>query len=176
MHKTNYILFTGAPGVGKTTLIEALRASGELCVDETHRAVIREHAERGVDIRADQTHYRDLCGRRDLDKFDAHLGESRPVFFDRGLPDSFVGDSLDPPWLPQALATRRYNGVVFMPPPWPEIFAQDTERTQDFEEALRVHDRIGRTLVSLGYDPVELPKASVKDRVTFVLSRIGRAL
>lgn len=176
MQKTNFFLFTGAPGVGKTTLLDALRAAGEVCVDETHRAVIREQAQLGVDIRADQTAYRDLCARRDLEKYDAHLGATGPVFFDRGLPDSLAGDGLDPPWLAQAALDRRYNATVFLPPPWPDIFAQDAEQTQDYAEALAVHQRIWRTLDQLGYRAVELPKASVPVRLAFVRAVVREAL
>lgn len=172
MHKPNFFLFSGAPGAGKTTLIEALRASGELCVDETHRAVLREQADRGVDVRADPTAYRERCGRRDLAKFDALVAETRRVFFDRGLPDSLARDGADPDWLEAAVLTRRYNPVVFTPPPWPEIYRQDAERIQDFAEAQRVHALIRGNLIDLGYRSLEVPVGPIVDRVAFVLQTV----
>ena len=45
--KPNFFLFTGGPGVGKTTLLEHLRARGERCVEETHRRVIRQQVAAG---------------------------------------------------------------------------------------------------------------------------------
>jgi len=46
---------------------------------------------------------------------------------------------------------------------------QDAERTQDFDEAARVHARIRRNLTRLGYRPIDLPKGTVAERVAFVL-------
>lgn len=172
MLKSNFFLFTGAPGTGKTTLIQALRARGELCVDETHRAVIREQSALGVDIRDDPGAYRSLCSHRDVAKFEALTSETRRVFFDRGLTDSLAGDGFDPPWLEAAARARRYNRFVFAPPPWAEIYEQDRERTQDFAEAGRVHALICRNLVALDYTPVEVPQGDVDTRVAFVLDTV----
>jgi predicted ATPase len=47
LDKPNFFVLTGGPGVGKTTLLRALQAQGELCVEETARAVIREQLEAG---------------------------------------------------------------------------------------------------------------------------------
>ena len=45
IYKPNFFVFTGGPGVGKTTLLRHLQASGERVVEETARAVIREQVE-----------------------------------------------------------------------------------------------------------------------------------
>jgi len=42
IYKPNFFVFTGGPGVGKTTLIRHLQRLGEQVVAETHRAVIAE--------------------------------------------------------------------------------------------------------------------------------------
>ena len=47
IHKPNFFLFTGGPGVGKTTLLRHLQGLGERVVEETHRAVIAEQAAAG---------------------------------------------------------------------------------------------------------------------------------
>jgi len=173
--KPNFFLFTGGSGVGKTTLIEHLAGLGEICVPETHRAVIREQAalgEGGVS-RDDQTAYRDLCGRRDVAIFDRLRAETRRIFFDRGILDSLAGDGLDPPWLIQAAAQRRYATTVFAPPPWPEIYETDAERIQDFAEAVATHHRICANLTGWGYTVIEPPRLPVAERAAFVLQTVA---
>ena len=172
----NFFLFTGGPGVGKTTLVAHLAALGETCVPETHRAVIREQAalgERGLP-RSDQTGFRDLCGRRDVDNFDRMAGVTGRVFFDRGILDSLAGDGLDPPWLEAAAAERRYARTVFVPPPWAEIYETDAERIQDFAEAVSTHQRFCANLAARGYQVIEPPKVGVAKRAAFVLEQVRR--
>jgi len=62
----------------------------------------------------------------------------------------------------------RYRRRVFVAPPWPEIYVNDTERKQDFAEAVRSYDAYR----SCGYDLVTLPKSTVDERVAFVLDRL----
>ena len=40
----------------------------------------------------------------------------------------------------------RYNRRVFVAPPWEEIFEQDSERKQDFAEAVRTYEDSHRGL------------------------------
>jgi predicted ATPase len=70
----------------------------------------------------------------------------------------------------------RYNPLVFVAPPWKEIFCQDRERKQDFDEAVRTCDALVETYQSYGYDLAPLPRTSVDERVRFVIERIGRVL
>ena len=81
-HKPNFFVFTGGPGVGKTTLIRHLEALGELVVAETHRAVIREQVESGGTAVPwiDPAAYADLTARRDVAIFDAMAHETAPSF------------------------------------------------------------------------------------------------
>ena len=61
---------------------------------------------------------------------------------------------------------------MFIAPPWPEIFANDAERKQDFAEAARTHAMMAQVYTELGYSLVELPRAPVEDRVDFVLEHV----
>jgi predicted ATPase len=45
----------------------------------------------------------------------------------------------------RAVAVFRYNRRVFIAPPWREIFQQDSERKQDFDEAVRTYDSLVAT-------------------------------
>lgn len=47
IQKPNFFVFTGGPGVGKSTLIAHLAAAGELVAPENARAVIREETAAG---------------------------------------------------------------------------------------------------------------------------------
>jgi predicted ATPase len=68
IEKRNFFLFTGSPGVGKTTLIQHLRVQGHRCVEESHRRVIREQvASGGRHVPwLDQAGYLERVAREDL--------------------------------------------------------------------------------------------------------------
>ena len=102
--------------------------------------------------------------------------ETGAVFFDRGVPD-VLGylRLLNLPVLPhmqRAADTFRYNSRVFIAPPWREIFQQDRERKQDFDEAVRTYDALAAIYTELGYTLVELPCVPVEERARFILSNI----
>jgi predicted ATPase len=173
IEKPNFFVFTGGPGVGKTTLIRHLQAEGELVVEESARAVIREQATSGgigvpwLDAKA----YCDLTARRDIAIFDAMASETRRVFFDRGIADSYRANGVEPSAeLVEAIRTRRYNRRVFVFPPWREIYETDNERRQDWAEAERTFDKILSVLAEIGYEPLIVPRASIAARADFVRS------
>ncbi|MDR6300962.1 putative ATPase [Mesonia maritima] len=65
-----------------------------------------------------------------------------------------------------------FNPVVFILPPWQEIYKTDEERKQDWNEVMLTHTTILKTYQSYGYQIVEVPKVDVKSRVDFVLKFI----
>jgi predicted ATPase len=74
----------------------------------------------------------------------------------------------------KAAGEFRYNRTVFLAPPWPEIFRQDLERKQDFDEAQRTHDALVSTYTGLRYALIELPRIGVKERCQFILDYLNR--
>jgi predicted ATPase len=69
----------------------------------------------------------------------------------------------------EAAANYRYSRSVFIAPPWREIFAQDTERKQTFEEAVRTYESMVNVYTALGYERIELPFVPVAARAAFVI-------
>jgi predicted ATPase len=177
IEKPNFFVFTGGPGVGKTTLLRHLEVLGERVVEETHRAVIAEQVAAGGHAVPwdDHAAYCELCLGRDIAKFDALAHEAGRVVFDRGIPDSFDAQWDAPAELIAAARARRYNAQVFVFPPWREIYETDTERRQDWAEAEATFGRILSGLERFGYQPLIVPPAAVEARAAFVLGHALRA-
>lgn len=82
-----------------------------------------------------------------------------------GLP---IADEVD-----QACRAYRYQGPVFIAPPWRDIYQQDDDRIQDWREAKATYFAVKAAWERYGYDPVTLPKMSVEERASFVLDRLA---
>jgi predicted ATPase len=73
------------------------------------------------------------------------------------------------------LAACPFRTLVFLAPPWPEIYVTDTERRQDVDEARRTYEAVVEVYAAQGYDLVELPRADPRGRLAYVLDRAGLA-
>ncbi len=178
--RNNFYIFTGGPGSGKTTLIETLRARGYWCVDEAARKIIQQQ----VKFNGDAVHWKDRIKFRELmlswcvDAFENVTERVQPVFFDRGIPELIGYSALIkadvPEYLHRATELFRYNRMVFIAPPWKEIYRNDAERKQDFEEAIDSYRATIACYEKCGYSVVEIPRASPAERADFVLERVLR--
>ena len=72
-----------------------------------------------------------------------------------------------------SLRSHRYNNKVFITPPWKEIFRNDAERDQSFEQSIEVYERLDKWYREHGYDIVALPRDTIENRVKFILSKIA---
>jgi predicted ATPase len=66
----------------------------------------------------------------------------------------------------------RYASTVFVAEPWPQIYVQDAERHASFERAVRSYQPTVAAYEEAGYKICLLPKASVQERVAFILERV----
>ena len=103
--------------------------------------------------------------------------EGKITFFDRGIPDVIAylkvgGLSVNERFF-DAASKFRYAKEVFMAPPWAEIYVNDAERWQTFEEACVLHDALFSVYKALEYNIQMLPYVSVEERVDFVVEKIN---
>ncbi len=174
-----FIVVTGGPGAGKTTLIEALAATGLAAMPEAGRAIIRDQM--AIDGSAlpwaDRAAFAEAMLHRELRSWHEAARLPGPVLFDRGLPDvlgylALCGLPI-PPHARRAAERFRYRRTVFIAPPWPEIFTRDAERRQDPAEAEATHAAMVAAYTALGYALIPLPLAPVAARVAFVRAHLA---
>ncbi|MBA2657340.1 MAG: AAA family ATPase [Tatlockia sp.] len=178
-NKFNFFLFTGGPGAGKTTVLEELARLGYLVAPEVAREIIKnQHATGGNATHVgDRNTYSDLMFKQSLKDFQDRLSIKQIIFFDRGLPDlysymnRFCGEVKAE--IIAAIAHYRYNPKVFLFPPWPEIYCHDTERKQDFQEAIETYVAVKEGYATCGYQMIEVPKSSIEKRVLFILKTLS---
>jgi len=173
-----YVL-TGGPGSGKTSLIDALAAAGYRRSSEVGREIIQEQVAGGGRALpwVDPMRFAEAMLQRELLRYESLVPADGPIFFDRGVPDVLgylrVSGLTPTPSMLAAAGRVRYNRRVFILPPWPEIYAQDTERKQDLDEAIRTCDAMRAVYPSLGYELIEVPPGAIAARRDFVLREIG---
>lgn len=112
---------------------------------------------------------------REIAAREAALADGAVVVLDRGVSD--VAGFLSASGLPvpahiDAVARAcRYNPRVFLAPFWAQIYIHDPERRQPPELAQATEAVMRDTYARYGYRLVEMPRASVAERVAFVLER-----
>lgn len=177
MAQKQIFIITGGPGFGKTALIDELRRTGYLCSGEFARELIDQQQEIDGDLlpwKNPKLFQEEILRLRQ--NFYESVPEQRIAFADRGIPDQLAfarhkGFAASEE-LKQNAENYRYATLVFVTPPWPEIYINDAIRKETFDEAVRIHQAVLETYSGLNYQIIELPLISVSDRISFILQTI----
>jgi predicted ATPase len=172
MRSADLYILTGAPGSGKTTILDNVGADIR-CVGEPAREVLEEQRSVGGAGTPDRDPalFVDLLLRRSIEKVESFQRGEGSVIFDRGVPDCVAYATLmgvDP--TPSILASEvyRYHGEVLVLEPWEEIYTVDDERTMSFADTLPFQSALTDAYERAGYVLVGVPRGSVADRAAFV--------
>lgn len=174
----HFFVVTGGPGSGKSSLLTEIRCHGYSTSGEAGRAIIQDQvAIHGHALPWDDRQlFAELMSCWDMRSYHDAEQATGTFLFDRGVPDVLGYLHLCglpvPMHLRKAAEIFRYNRVVFIAPPWREIFHPDSERKQDFDEAVRTYQSMYETYRALGYELIELPRVSVEQRAEFVLGKL----
>ncbi|HIE74221.1 MAG TPA: ATP-binding protein [Flavobacteriales bacterium] len=171
------ILITGAPGTGKTSIINQLKKLGYSCSMEISRKIITEQ------IASDG----EILPWKNLEAFSQRVFSLRKAqyinapsdtmhFFDRGIIDVIAYMKVDNLTISENYKEDcekyKYNTTVFYTPIWEEIYKNDTQRKEDMESAITIEKVLITTYKSFGYTLIEIPKLTTSERVDFILSKI----
>lgn len=175
-----FYILTGGPGSGKTTTINKLNSLGYQIVPEVGRTIIKEQiAINGKGLPwEDKELYANLMLRDAVRDYISFYSNKEILFFDRGIPD-ILGYTQLINASQIAIYTDcskefRYNKTVFIFPPWLEIYSNDSERKQDFQEAIDTYNVMKQVYQLLDYKVIEVPRASITDRANFILNEIDK--
>lgn len=167
--------------MGKTTLLQELRQRGMAVVPEIARELIKEQQALNGDALPwkNKKLYMEMMFHRSLASFEKTKNdhqETTTLFFDRGFLDALCYASLEGIPIDQEMRayveTARYNNNVFILPPWKDIYRNDAQRKQDWNEAVFTYNKMIQTYRGYQYDLIEVPKATVAERADFILDRI----
>ncbi|GAB3424872.1 AAA family ATPase [Niabella aquatica] len=181
-NKKAFCVITGGPGVGKTSLINELNSYGFQTIPEDARRIIKEQIEinsEGLPWKNKELYAR-LMLEASLRRYDEvnTRAFSNFIFFDRGILDTICYMKME--HIPvsneiiEVAARRPYNSNVFILPPWQEIYETDNERKQSWGEAVFTFKKMKETYLDFGYNFIEVPKTTVKQRAEFIIQNADK--
>jgi predicted ATPase len=158
MNVNLFVVISGCSGGGKSTLLMELGQRGYATVDEPGRRIVREEM-LGAGLAlpwVDEAAFARRAVEIALADRATARSETGWVFFDRGLLDAAAAlqHLTGEPTLTTTGAAHRYHRMVFLAPPWPEIYVADSERRHSLNEAAAEYHRL----------PIYIPRSAMRWR------------
>lgn len=180
MQKDNYFILTGAPGTGKSSVLDILKARGYCCIDESARAIIAEQKAINGDgvYEKNPQLFIELMLARSVETFQNFLETNIPVVFDRGIPDIIAYAKLsgnDSNNYLQTATNYKYNSTVFYFPIWDKIYTNDEDRKMSLDQAREFDTMIRQAYGDLGYQMLDMPLLSVEQRADYIINLLQAA-
>lgn len=177
--KPKRIVITGGPGTGKSSVIKALESYGYPCLHEISRDVILKARKEGYEqlFLEKPLLFSELLLEGRVNQFIEGLEiKNNVVFYDRGLHDVLAylhyADEKCPREMQVVCKSYSYD-LVFILPPWEDIYTTDNERYECFEDAKQIHTHLENTYKNYNYAPIEVPKRSIEERVAYILDKVS---
>jgi len=153
-----------------------LAVKGFAIVRETARQIIQDRLRKGLPPRPAPHEFAREIFETDLVNYTCNADDVQIRFFDRSILDSAMMLFEDDPdyygSVIKNLITHRYNSKVFITPPWKEIYRNDNERDQTYEEAVIIYNKLYKWYEMNGYQLIDLPNESLETRTKFVLKNV----
>lgn len=171
------IVLTGAPGTGKTTVLDLLLSKDYFCKEEVSREIIKEAEKKGnkrIFLSDPILFSKTILDKRIIQHKESNQSNKDFCFFDRGLPDitAYLNSTRTPfdDFFEEANQKHLYD-IVFVFPPWKEIYTKDSERFETYDEALKIHQEIIEEYKKTHQNIIIIPKGTPNERLDFLLKK-----
>jgi len=172
------VVITGGPGTGKTSIIEFIKEMNFNVFDESSREVTKKYKNSSSEqyFLSNPIDFSNILMNKRKNQFEKGSNSKNDYFFyDRGIPDvlaylNFKKIEYKKSMMEDILKFK-YD-AIFIAEPWEDIYKNDSERYETYDELLKIDAQIKKIYKQLGYNIIILPKKSVEDRVTFILETI----
>lgn len=174
------IVISGCSSGGKSTLLSELSNQGYTVVEEVGRKLVKEQLEfnSGITPWEQPQLFCKLLIDKSIEAYHQAKkiknAKDKNIFFDRSFLEGIsYFQTLEIHDYDHVVDELRYYSTIYMTPPWEEIFSQDKERKNTFENAINEYNRLMISYPKYGYKISVIPKTTVKERVDFLLSSIS---
>ncbi len=172
------IVITGGPGTGKSSIINELIKREFTCFEEISRQVTLDARKDGVDqlFLTKPLLFSELLLEARTKQFHDAESSKDLVFLDRGLPDVVAYmDYVNSHYPKRFIDTckKHVYDAVFVLAPWQEIFVSDSERYENFDQAVEIHHALLDTYKRFGYELVDVPFDSIEKRADFIIETLN---
>lgn len=175
---TSWCIITGAPGSGKTTLVETFKSEGWHTVPDPGRAEYEHQIALGRPSelsRKEYSNFQQLVLNRFVLSVD-DLGATAQIIFDYGLAESLAFLKLTgTPWsdnILEAAVKFRFHKIFVLDMVVLDSCVDDGVRTETEKERALLRSLIIDIYVCLGYEPLHVPLMPVEQRFEWVKERI----
>jgi len=179
MNTNKRVVISGSPGGGKTSIIDVLKNKQHIVFEEYSRSLIQTARDKGTEnlFLEDPQYFSEQLFLGRQKQFEAGTSSATSkesaVFYDRGIHDIYAYllaiNKATPLWKEKVQAFT-YD-LVFLVPPWEEIYTRDEQRLETFEEAKYYYPFL-KEVYAAQHKVVEVPEMSVVARVDFITSYI----
>lgn len=163
---TNWVVITGPPSSGKSTLLALFAHAGERTSPDSTRRLISEVAATGRDV--EEFRFADDFQPRVLEAMSAAEARLEPnglVFLEYALPCNIAFHRTEnrslTPGLAEAAERYRYDAIFILDPVG---WQSDAERVEGEKYQSAVHQHMYDVYRELGYDPKRVPAVSPTKR------------
>ncbi len=171
---TSWVVITGPPSSGKTTLLNLFANAGEAVSHDSTRQLIADVVTSGRD--AEEFRFADDFQPRVLEAMaaaEARLDPATRTFLEYALACNIAFHRTEglelTPGLAEAAHRYHYSSVFILDPVGWE---NDEQRVEDAQYQADVHQHMFDVYRELGYEPIAVPANSPSERLAFIRSKI----
>ena len=167
------ILITGGPSTGKTSLVSELKKYGFYCFEEISRELTQRMRNQGIEqyfLNNPIEFSKELFKLR-FKQYEQEVESHNFIVYDRGPIDVLAYLDFKKIKIPIDLINKSKEisyDHIFIMKPWKNIYVNDSERYETFEECINIHKSLLKTYKKFDLDLVELPNSSIDERIKFV--------